>query len=210
LEIETHRLDRDPRRIAMTLVSPQVHLDRSTPSFRPWWPWMLTAFAFPPAGFLGNVVAGRVDSPAAAATAGAVTGAIIGLVQWSVLRRRNVRLQWALATSVGLAAGLAAGAAAVSYRTDRPALIVMGALSGFAVGFAQASSTRVSLPRVATWASATAVLWAAGWIVSSGVIDAADQWPVFGISGALVIAFMQSLLVSPLLGAVALPNQARS
>jgi hypothetical protein len=171
---------------------------------------MVTAFAFPPAGFFGNVVAGRVDRPVAAATAGAVTGAIIGLVQWYVLRRRHIRFQWALATSVGLAAGLAAGAAAVSYRTDRPALIVMGALSGFAVGLAQAATTRVSLPRVATWASATAVLWAAGWVVSSGVIDAADQWPVFGISGALIAAFMQSLLISPILGTVLRSNRARA
>ena len=62
----------------------------ATRSFRPWWRWMLTVLAIPPAGYLGWLVAGHVDSASAAALAGVVTGAAVGLGQWLVLRRRGV------------------------------------------------------------------------------------------------------------------------
>ena len=37
-----------------------------TTSFRPWWRWLLTALAFPVAGEIAHLVAGRVDSVSAA------------------------------------------------------------------------------------------------------------------------------------------------
>jgi hypothetical protein len=169
---------------------------RSRPSFRPWWPWLLTALALPPAGYLAHGIVGRVDSVPSALFAGVIAGAVIGAAQWALLRRREITLTWIGATAAGLGVGLAAGAALVSYRTDRPALAVMGAVSGLAVGFAQAITNRTA-HRVVLWVGATAALYALGWTVTDIVIAdyVEEQWAVFGISGALTVAFVQSMIV---------------
>lgn len=160
---------------------------------------MLTALAFPPAGYLGWLLAGHVDSPSAAALAGVVTGAVLGGGQWLVLRRRGVTLRWATATAVAFGIGLTVGAAVVGYDTDRVSLAVMGAVSGLAVGVAQARSVRSSMSSVLTWGGTTGALWALGWVISSFVIDPADQWPVFGASGAIVVTLMQSMFIERVL-----------
>ncbi len=166
-----------------------------TRSFRPWWGWMLTFAAFPPAGLLGWLLAGHVDSAFAAALDGAVTGAVLGFGQWLLLRRRGVTIRWAWNTAVGLGIGLTVGGALVGFETDRVSLAVMGAVSGLAVGLAQAGAVRAGMSSVLTWGGATAALWALGWVISSYVIDPADQWPVFGASGALVVTFVQSMFI---------------
>ena len=54
-----------------------------------------------------------------------------------------------------------------------------------------------------TWTLATAALWAIGWAVTTGAgIKVEDQWPVFGISGALTVAILQSVLVNRLVPAI--------
>jgi hypothetical protein len=176
---------------------------RAPVSGRPWYPWLLTALAFPPAGYIAHAVAGRVDSVWAAVLGGVIAGAGIGAAQWALLRRGGVSLTWVAATAAGLGAGLAAGAALVSYRTDITSLAVMGAVSGLAVGIAQ-GATLGSAKRMLGWSAATAALWALGWIVTTGWgIDVEEQWVVFGISGALTFAFLQSLIVGVLLPAKA-------
>jgi uncharacterized membrane protein YGL010W len=163
---------------------------------RPWWPWALTAFALPIAGVIGRAVAGRVDNVPSALAAGVAAGAVIGTAQWALLRRRDIGLTWVAATAAGLGVGLTAGAALVSYHTDRPALAVMGAVSGLAVGIAQVAATRTAR-RAVLWIGATAALWAIAWTVTDIVVGdyVEKQWPVFGISGALVVALVQSLIV---------------
>jgi hypothetical protein len=164
-------------------------------SFRPWTRWLLTALAFPPAGYLAHAVAGRVDSVPAAVLGGLVAGAGIGAAQWALLRRRGVGVTWIVATAGGLGAGLAAGAAVVGYRTDISSLLVMGAISGVVVGLAQ-GATLSNAGRTLLWGVATAALWALGWAVTTAWgIDVEEQWVVFGISGALTFAFLQSVLV---------------
>jgi hypothetical protein len=176
---------------------------RDQASRRPWYPWLLTALAFPPAGLIAHAVAGRVDSVWAAVLGGVVAGAGIGAAQWALLRRRGVGLAWVAATAAGLGVGLAAGAALVSYRTDITSLAVMGAVSGLAVGVAQ-GATLGNAKRMLGWGAATAALWALGWIVTTGWgIDVEEQWVVFGISGALTLAFLQSLIVGAFVPAVA-------
>ena len=56
---------------------------------RPWWLWIVTALAFPPAGYIAHQLFGRVDGVGAALLSGVLTGALIGLAQWALLRRRG-------------------------------------------------------------------------------------------------------------------------
>ena len=107
---------------------------------RPWWPWIATAFSFPPAGYLAHTVAGPVDGVGAALVSGLVAGAVIGTAQWAVLRRRGASPRWIVATAAGFGVGLAAGAALVGYATSLAALVVMGAVCGAVIGVAQAAS----------------------------------------------------------------------
>ncbi len=170
---------------------------------RPWWLWILTAFAFPPAGYIAHRLAGPVDGPGAALFSGLVAGAFIGTAQWAVLRRRGASSRWIAATAGGFAVGLAAGAALVDYGTSLAALVTMGVTTGAAVGLAQAASYAPLRRRVLTWTLATGALWAIGWAVTTSAgINVEDQWPVFGISGALTVAVLQSVLVNRLVPAV--------
>ena len=164
-------------------------------SFRPWWPWMLVALAFPVAGLIGHLIAGRVDSISAAVLGGVVTGAGLGAAQWALLRRRGVGVGWIPATAAGLAVGLAVGAALVSYRTDITSLVVMGAVSGLGVGLAQGAMLG-NPKRMLGWAAATAALWAVGWATTTaGGIRVEEQFVVFGAYGAVASTFLQSIIV---------------
>jgi hypothetical protein len=160
-----------------------------------WWPWIVTFIGFPPAGLLGRAVAGRVDDFPAAALAGIVAGGVLGTVQWALLRRRGVSARWIAGTCIGFGVGLSAGAALVSYRTDRPSLVLMGAVAGLTVGLLQAKAIQATPRQLLAWGVATAGLWALGWSVTSGVIDVDEQWPIFGSSGALVVVALQSLFI---------------
>jgi hypothetical protein len=164
-------------------------------SFRPRWRWLLTALAFPPAGLLAHVVAGRVDSVSGAVLNGVIAGAGIGAGQWALLRRRDVSPAWIAASSAGLGAGLALGAALVSYRTDITSLAVMGAVSGLGVGIAQ-GATFGDTKRMLAWTAATTALFALGWTVTTaGGIDVSQQWAVFGAYGCTTLAFVQSTFI---------------
>jgi hypothetical protein len=172
-----------------------VHHHTARRSFRPWWRWLLVALAFPVAGEVGHLVAGRVDSVSAALLGGVVTGAGIGAAHWALLRRRGVNLTWVAATAAGLGAGLAAGAALVSYRTDLSSLAVMGAMSGLGVGIAQGAMLG-NTKRMLLWTAATAALWAIGWTATTaGGISVENQFVVFGAYGALASTFLQSTII---------------
>ena len=167
------------------------------PTVRPWWRWLLTAAALPPSGLAANIVVGRIDSTSSAVLGGLIAGAGIGVGQWLLLRRPS----WIPATALGMAAGLAAGAAVVDYRTDRPSLAVMGALTGAGIGLAQSVTMR-GARRAAMWTAATAGLWALGWTITAvGGIDVDEQWTNFGAYGAISVAFLQSLFVRKVVAA---------
>lgn len=164
-------------------------------TFRPWWRWLLTALAFPPAGLIAHVVAGRVDSMSSAVLNGVIVGAGIGGAQWALLRHRDVSGAWIAATAVGMGAGLAAGATLVDYRTDITSLALMGAVTGLGVGIAQ-GATLASATRAVGWSAATAALFALGWTVTTaGGIDVSQQWAVFGAYGCTTLALLQSTFV---------------
>jgi hypothetical protein len=180
---------------ASAVLSSSIDHRSSRRSFRPWWRWLLTALAFPPAGLVAHVVAGPVDAMPAAALNGVIAGAGIGAAQWALLRHRGVGLSWITATAAGLGVGLAAGAALVSYRTDITSLAVMGAVSGLGVGIAQ-GATFTNAKRTLGWTAASAVLFALGWILTTaGGVDVSQQWAVFGAYGCITLAFLQSMIV---------------
>jgi hypothetical protein len=156
---------------------------------------MLVALAFPVAGYIGHLIAGRVDSVSAAVLGGVVTGAGLGAAQWALLRRRGIGVGWIPATAAGLAVGLAVGAALVSYRTDITSLVVMGAVSGLGVGLAQGAMLG-NTKRMLGWAAATAALWAVGWsVTTAGGISVDNQFVVFGAYGAITSTFLQSMII---------------
>ena len=168
----------------------------SSARLRPWWPWIITAFAFPPAGLLAHAIVGEVDGVAVAIGAGAIAGLVIGTVQWLFLRTRQVPATWIVGTAVGLAVGLTVGSAVVSYETSLGALVVMGVVSGLSIGIGQALSFRPLRRRMLEWSLATGALWAIGWTITTAAgVDVDEQWANFGILGALAVALLQSFLV---------------
>jgi hypothetical protein len=158
--------------------------------------WLPTFVGFPLGGLLAELVVGRVDAPLAAVAGGALTGAVLGAVQWLGLRRRGVGPRWIVATAVGLAVGLGGGAALVGYRTSLASLAAQGAVCGAAVGIAQAGLLRGAFGRLAAaWPAATAALWALGWTVTTAVgVDVEAQYTVFGSTGALTVTVLSAVL----------------
>ena len=88
--------------------------------------------------------------------------------------------------------GLGIGAAMVDYETNLGSLVVQGALSGLAVGLAQALVLRPRLGTVAlAWPPALAAIWAAGWATTTAIgIDVDQQFVIFGASGAIVVTVL--------------------
>ncbi|HEY5873990.1 MAG TPA: hypothetical protein VIT64_01765 [Ilumatobacteraceae bacterium] len=171
-----------------------MRTDRTT--VKRWARWLGTFVGFPLAGVAARAVAGNIDAAGAAAVGGLVGGAVLGAVQVGIGGIDAAdRIRWIGATAVGLAVGLVIGAGAVGYRTDTASLVVMGAISGAAVGAAQAMSVPMRpLDRI-LWALATPVLWAAGWLITSQVIvDADRQHALFGSSGALAVSAVAGVL----------------
>ena len=157
---------------------------------------MATFVGFPLAGVTARAVAGDIDTAGAAVIGGLAGGVVLGAVQAVIggIDRAD-RIRWICATAAGLAVGLTVGAAAVGYRTDTASLVAMGAISGAAVGAAQALSVPMRRVDRVLWAVATPALWAGGWLITSQVIvDADRQHAVFGASGALVVSALAGVL----------------
>ena len=127
------------------------------------WAWPLAILlGFPIGGLLANLTVGAVDSVGAALAGGLIAGAVVGAAQWLALRQ-FVPWLWIAATSVGMAAGLAAGAALVDYGIDRGDLVLMGAITGLAVGALQALVlARQGFAGAVWWAVANPPAWALG------------------------------------------------
>jgi hypothetical protein len=157
----------------------------------------VSLLGFPLGGYLGYLVGGRVDAVVSALLGGALTGAGIGLAQWSVLRRwLRMGPGWIVATSAGLTIGLAIGASAVGYETTMSQLAIMGGISGAFVGVAQGVLLRNRSSRWYAWTIAMAPLWAVGWVVTTaGGILVEKQFTVFGAYGAATFGILSGLLL---------------
>ena len=161
-----------------------------------WARWLGTFVGFPLAGVVARAVGGDIDAAGAAALGGLVGGAVLGAAQATIggLAPED-RVRWIGATAIGLAVGLTAGASAVGYRTDATSLVVMGAVSGAAVGLAQAVAIPMRGLDRFLWAIATPILWGGGWWITAQVIvDAERHHAMFGSSGALAVSALAGLL----------------
>jgi hypothetical protein len=158
---------------------------------------MISFAGFPLGGLAAWLLTGPVDSTLSAIAGGLVTGIVLGAVQaWAMRADRRLFVTWVVATAVGLSAGLAFGASLVGFSTDFRDLVVQGAISGLAVGLAQAITL---LPRigliVAIWPVYLAGAWAAGWAISTSIgIQVGERFTVFGAAGAITVALLTAVL----------------
>jgi FtsH-binding integral membrane protein len=160
--------------------------------------WMPTFLGFPAGGLATTLIVGHVDNITAAVTGGALSGAILGLVQPVALRvNGSTRRDWVVASAVGFSIGLTAGASLVGYATKTGALATQGVITGLTIGLAQAIVLhRRGLIRLsAVWPVVLAGLWALGWtITATAGIDVEKQYSVFGSSGAIVVTAATAVL----------------
>ncbi len=166
--------------------------------WKTWLQWTLVFLVFPVAGLAGRRVAGPADSFGAALFSGAIAGVLIGAGTWVALGRA-VPVSWILLTAGGLGLGLAIGAALVGYRTGIAHLVIMGTVSGLGVGIGQWWLLRGRISRAALWPVGTALAWALGWGVTTAVgVDVTTQWPVFGVSGAVIAMALSGVFLTVL------------
>jgi hypothetical protein len=151
--------------------------------------WIVAIFGFPIGGFIGHLIGGPAATVPAAMISGVIAGAIIGAGQalaLGLLRPQALAL-WAGATAIGLGVVLAGVTAVIGQIDTQIDAIVLGAISGLAIGAGQAALLmRERVANAWVWVVATSVAWAVGWTVTSGIgVALASGWPVYGISGAL-------------------------
>ena len=159
--------------------------------------WMVSFLGFPLGGFAAWLLTGPVIDTTSAVTGGLLTGAVLGAAQaWALGSGRRQVPTWIIATAAGMAGGLTAGSFLVGFSTTLSDLAVQGAVSGAAVGLAQALVLwRRIGPLALAWTIYLAAAWAAGWTVTTlAGIGVEEQFTVFGASGALVVALLTSVL----------------
>jgi hypothetical protein len=155
--------------------------------WRFWLLWLVAFIGFPIGGLLASVIVGPAATPVNAALGGAITGVVIGAVQWFVLQGRlGVTPLWIVATAVGLAVGLALGVGvAGSENADNP-FLWRAVVGGICVGVAQAFLLRGIVAQPVLWAGAVFLAWVIGWYVTRGIgVDLDPRWTVFGAAGAI-------------------------
>jgi hypothetical protein len=169
-------------------------------ALRAWLIWTAGFVVFPLSGLTGMLVVGRVDGPAGAALGGLATGAVLGAGQALASSRRLPLLRWVAATALGMGVGLLVGAHAVGYGTTLAELALMGAVTGAALGAAQALALPPNARRRWLWAVAVSVLWSLGWVVTTLAGVAVDeQFTVFGATGAVTVTALLGILLQQLL-----------
>ena len=160
-----------------------------------WLFWALAFLGFPMGGLLANIIVGPVTTTARAVLAGAITGAIVGLVQWFVLQSRlPLPIWWVIATSVGMAFGLGLSVALLGSEMGGNELLWRAVITGLGIGLAQWLVLRPILPQSAIWIAVIALGWVVGWFITrSAGIDLTFKWSVFGSTGAWAFQFLTGL-----------------
>ena len=159
--------------------------------------WMVSFVGFPLGGFAAMVLTGPVDTLLGAITGGLLTGTVLGAVQaWAMRADRRELVSWVLATAAGLGTGLSVGAWLVDFRTGLGDLALQGAISGLAVGAAQAVVLRRRTGPVAfVWPAYLAAAWTIGWSVTTSIgVQVDEQFTVFGSAGAVTVTLLTAVL----------------
>ncbi len=117
-------------------------------AWRFWAGWGLAFLGFPLGGLAATALVGGVTTPLDGAIGGAATGAVVGLAQWLVLRRRlSLTPWWIAATAAGMGAGLALGIALQGTDIAGITLPLRGLVTGAGIGIAQFALLRGSTAR---------------------------------------------------------------
>ncbi len=170
--------------------------------------WMVTSLGFPFGGVLALSLAGPMKEVVSAALGGLLAGVVIGGAQWLVLRRYlGIDATWVVATASGLALGNTVGAVLTGTGTGIGDLLIIGGMTGIAVGTAQWTLLRERLRYAGLWVPVLSVAWPLGWATTWSIgVDVSLGYAVFGAVGALVFAaatgsaltlMVHSLLRSP-------------
>jgi hypothetical protein len=160
--------------------------------------WLVATVGFPIGGFVGHAIAGPAATVIAALIGGLIAGAIIGFGQAGALALRPQAIAiWAGVTAVGLAVPLIAITALIGQIDTTFDAVLLGALTGLAIGAGQAVLFgREGVGNAWIWVGASAVAWAVGWLVTAAVgVALAPGWPVFGLSGALVSQIITGIVL---------------
>ena len=165
--------------------------------WRFWAAWGLAFLGFPLGGLAAIGLVGGVESVLDGAIAGAACGAVLGMVQWLVLRRRlSLPRSWIVATSLGMAGGLTLTLALFGTSTAGSVLLLRGVSTGLLIGLAQWVVLRRSVPRAWVWVPTVAVGWALGWAITRAAgVDLTPNFAVFGATGALAFQALTGLVL---------------
>jgi len=170
--------------------------EQITTSWRFWLFWMLAFIAFPIGGLFATVMVGPVTTAIRAILAGAITGIVLGLIQWFVLKG-SISLSmigWILATGAGMAVGLGLSVGLLGSEMSDNNLLWRAAITGMCIGIAQWFLFRNIFPQSVIWIAVIALGWAAGWFVTrSAGVDLSPKWSVFGATGALTFQLITGL-----------------
>jgi hypothetical protein len=175
--------------------------NRLSTGWRFWGGWALAFLGFPLGGLASIGLVGGVESVLDGAIGGAACGAVLGAVQWLVLRHRvSLSRSWIIATSLGMAAGLALTLVLFGTSTAGSTLLLRGMSTGLLIGLAQWVVLRRSVPQAWVWVPTVAAGWTLGWAVSSAIgVSLAPNFAVFGASGALAFQALTALVLKWLL-----------
>lgn len=186
---------------------------QTLPSIQFWLVWFVAFVGFPIGGLLAKIVVGPVSSLTTAALAGAITGAVLGLVQWFVLKQQlPVSSFWVLATSLSMAVGLATSVALFGSEVNDHNLFLRAVLTGFCVGLAQALVSRSSLSlttlQTSIWVIAVSLGFEMGWFITKAVgVDLSQKWTVFGATGAWTFQILTGTAIYLFLRSSLIVNQ---
>ena len=166
--------------------------------WRFWGAWGLAFLGFPLGGGLAYVLIGPITTTVQAVLAGAITGAILGGVQWLVLRTTMpLPLWWVVATSAGMALGLPLSGAFFGSETSGNELLWRAAITGLSIGITQWIVLRHLLPQSAIWIAVVGLGWVLGWFITrSAGIDLSLKWSVFGMFGAWAFQALTGLVLA--------------
>ena len=170
--------------------------EQITISWRFWLFWGLAFLAFPIGGLLATAIVGPVTNMMRGLLAGAITGVVLGSIQWFVLKGAMPvsMLGWVAATGAGMAIGLGSSVGLLGSEMSGNNLLWRAVITGLCIGIAQWFIFRNILPQSFIWIAVIALGWAAGWFVTrSAGVDLSPKWSVFGATGALTFQLLTGL-----------------